>query len=210
MSFYENKILPHLLHLACGNQVVDRQRARVVPEAHGRVLEVGMGSGLNIPHYNPDKVELVWGLEPSEGMRRKAGKNVAAAPFQVQWLDLSAEEIPLENASADTVVLTYTLCTIPDWHAALQEMRRVLKPGGRLLFCEHGSAPDEVVRKWQDRINPVWRTVAGGCNVNRAIPRLITDAGFGIDRMESGYLPKTPKFAGFNYWGAASKGKGTQ
>lgn len=203
MAFYEDKVLPHLLHLACGNQVVDRQRAKVVPEARGRVLEIGMGSGLNIPHYDPDKVELVWGLEPSEGMRRKARKSVAGAPFDVRWLDLPGEEIPLEDNSADTVVLTYTLCTIPDWDRALEQMRRVLKPGGQLLFCEHGSAPDENVRKWQDRINPLWRKLAGGCNVNRAIPRLITGAGFGIDRMDTGYLPKTPKFAGFNYWGAA-------
>ncbi|WP_290651416.1 class I SAM-dependent methyltransferase [Aquisalimonas sp.] len=204
MSFYENHVLPLLLHLACGTRVVDRQRAKVVPEAQGRVLEVGMGSGLNIPHYNPDKVELVWGLEPSEGMRRKARKRLAGAPFEVRWLDLPAEEIPLEDDSADTVVLTYTLCTIPDWHRALEQMRRVLKPGGRLLFCEHGSAPDENVRQWQDRINPLWRRVAGGCNVNRPIPRLIAGAGFGIGRMETGYLPKTPKFAGFNYWGDAS------
>ncbi|PXX95797.1 class I SAM-dependent methyltransferase [Halomonas sp. LBP4] len=199
MSFYENRILPHLLHLACGNKVVDRQRAAVVPAARGRVLEVGMGSGLNIPHYDSHQVELVWGLEPSEGMRR----NVAGAPFEVRWLDLPGEEIPLENDSVDSVVLTYTLCTIPDWHRALEQIRRVLKPGGQLLFCEHGTAPDEAVRKWQDRVNPLWRKVAGGCNLNRDIPELIEHAGFAIQRMETGYLPKVPRFAGFNFWGAA-------
>ena len=134
MSFYENRILPHLLHLSCSHQVVDRQRAAVVPQARGRVLEVGMGSGLNLPHYDPRRVELVWGLEPSEGMRRKARRNVAGAPFEVRWLDLPGEEIPLENDSVDTVVLTYTLCTIPDWHRALEQMRRVLKPGGVFIF----------------------------------------------------------------------------
>lgn len=203
MSFYENHVLPHLLHLSCGHKAVDRQRAAVVPGAWGRVLEVGMGSGLNLPHYDPRQVELVWGLEPSEGMRRKARRNVAGAPFEVRWLDLPGEEIPLESDSVDTVVLTYTLCTIPDWHRALEQMRRVLKPGGQLLFCEHGAAPDEAVRKWQDRVNPLWRKVAGGCNLNRAIPELIEHAGFGLQRMETGYLPKVPRFAGFNFRGAA-------
>lgn len=203
MGFYENRVLPHLAHLACSSRAIERQRAKVVPEAQGRVLEIGMGSGLNIPHYDPDRVELVWGLEPSAGMRRKAQANAARAPFELRWLDLPAEEIPLEDDSADTVVITYTLCTIPDWQRALGQMRRVLKPGGRLLFCEHGSAPDERVRRWQDRITPLWRRLAGGCNLNRAIPRLITDAGLAIDRMDSGYLPKTPRFAGFNYWGTA-------
>ncbi|MBF7053870.1 class I SAM-dependent methyltransferase [Halomonas sp. KAO] len=203
MSFYENRVLPHFLHLACGNTVVDRQRAAVVPQARGRVLEVGMGSGLNIPHYDPDRVELVWGLEPSEGMRRKARHNVIGAPFEVRWLDLPGEEVPLDDNSVDTVVLTYTLCTIPDWHRALEQMRRVLKPGGQLLFCEHGTAPDEAVRQWQDRVNPLWRKVAGGCHLNRAIPELIEHAGFRIQRMETGYLPKVPRFAGFNFWGVS-------
>ncbi|MBB3231176.1 class I SAM-dependent methyltransferase [Halomonas stenophila] len=199
MSFYENHVLPHLLHLA----VVERQRAAVVPQARGRVLEVGMGSGLNLPHYDPHQVELVWGLEPSEGMRRKARHNVAGAPFEVRWLDLPGEEIPLESDSVDTVVLTYTLCTIPDGLRALEQMRRVLQPGGRLLFCEHGTAPDEDVRRWQDRVNPLWCKVAGGCNLNRDIPELIGHAGFGIQRMETDYLSKVPRFAGFNFWGSA-------
>nr|WP_281378377.1 class I SAM-dependent methyltransferase [Halomonas organivorans] len=190
--------------MACGNKVVDRQRAAVVPQARGRVLEVGMGSGLNLPHYDPDRVELVWGLEPSEGMRRKARHHVAGAPFEVRWLNLPGEEIPLEDNSADTVVLTYTLCTIPDWHRALEQMRRVLKPSGQLLFCEHGIAPDEGVRRWQDRVNPLWGKVAGGCHLNRTIPELIEHAGFAILQMETGYLPKVPRFAGFNFWGAAA------
>jgi len=203
MAFYEDRVLPHLLHLACGSRVVEQQRAKVVPQAWGRVLEIGMGSGLNLPHYDPGRVELVWGVEPAEGMRRKARANAARVPFELRWLDLPGEEIPLEDDSADTVVVTYTLCTIPEWQRALAQMRRVLRPDGRLLFCEHGSAPDAGVRRWQERINPVWRKLAGGCNLNRAIPQLITDTGFAIDRMDSGYLPKTPRFAGYNYWGAA-------
>ncbi|SHF60013.1 MULTISPECIES: class I SAM-dependent methyltransferase [Halomonadaceae] len=204
MTFYEQHVLPHLLHLACGSEVVERQRAAVVPQARGRVLEVGMGSGLNLPHYDPQRVELVWGLEPSAGMRRKARHHAAGAPFEVRWLNLPGEEIPLEDDSADTVVLTYTLCTIPDWHRALEQMRRVLKPSGQLLFCEHGTAPDEGVRQWQDRVNPLWRRVAGGCHLNRAIPELIEHAGFRIQRMETGYLPKVPRFAGSNFWGTAA------
>lgn len=204
MSLYEQHVLPHLLHAVCGTKPVQRQRALVVPEAYGRVIEIGMGSGLNLPHYDPDKVELIWGLEPSEAMRRKARRAVAQTTLDIRWLDLPGEEIPLEDNSADTVVLTYTLCTIPDYAQALAEMRRVLKPGGTLLFCEHGEAPDANVRKWQERINPAWRHLAGGCNVNRRISDLIEGNGFGIRRLETGYLPKTPRFAGFNYWGAAA------
>lgn len=204
MSFYEDRILPHAINLACGSKPVLKQREKVVPHAQGRILEVGMGSGINIPYYDIDKVEMVWGLEPSEGMRRKARTRVEAAPFELQWLDLPGEEIPLEDNSADTVVLTYTLCTIPDWRAALSQMRRVLKPGGKLLFSEHGKAPDEAVRKWQNRINPFWGKIAGGCHLNRDIPRLLTEGQFKIEKLESMYVPSTPKFAGFTYWGSAS------
>lgn len=203
MSFYENQVLPHLIHMACGLDVFDRQRAALVPVARGRVLEVGMGSGHNLPHYDPSQVELVWGLEPSAGMRRKARQHVADVPFEVRWLDLPGEEIPLDDNSADTVVITYTLCTIPDWHLALEQMRRVLKPGGQLLFCEHGTAPDKGVRQWQDRITPLWRRAAGGCHLNRNIPELLRQSGFSVQRMQSGYLPSMPRVAGFNFRGAA-------
>ena len=144
-----------------------------MPLAEGRVLEIGMGSGINLPYYNPDKVDMVWGLEPSEGMRRKAQKNLNKSHFDVQWIDLPSEEIPLDTNSADTIVLTYTLCTIPNWQQVLEEMRRVLKPQGSLLFCEHGEAPDDNIRTWQQRINPVWKKLAGGCNLNRPIPSLL-------------------------------------
>ena len=161
-----------------------------------------MGSALNIPFYDPDKIDFVWGLEPSRAMRKKARRNLGRAPFEVRLLDLPGEEIPLDNNSVDTVLLTYTLCTIPDWHNALQQMRRVLKTGGKLVFCEHGLAPDEQVRKWQDRVNPFWKKVAGGCHLNRPIPDYIEEGGFTIQTLETGYLPG-PKFAGFNYWGVA-------
>lgn len=203
MSFYDNHILPHVIDLACGSKPVLKQREKIVPQAEGRILEIGMGSGINIPFYDPDKVEKVWGLEPSEGMREKARSRVEAAPFELEWLGLPGEEIPLDNDSADTIVLTYTLCTIPDWRAAVEQMRRVLKPGGKLLFSEHGKAPDEAVRKWQDRINPVWKKIGGGCHLNRDIPKLLTEGGFAIKKLDTMYVPSTPKVAGFTYWGYA-------
>ncbi len=204
MSFYEQHILPHVIDLACGEKVIMDERSSLLGAAEGRVLEVGMGSGLNLRYYNPDKVDFVWGLEPSEGMRKKARKNLARSPVQVEWLGLPGEEIPLDNHSADTVVLTFTLCTIPDWEAALKQMHRVLKPGGRLLFCEHGAAPDASVARWQDRINPVWKKVAGGCHLNRRIPELLAQGGFTIGDLQMDYLPKTPRIAGFRYKGYAT------
>jgi ubiquinone/menaquinone biosynthesis C-methylase UbiE len=205
MGFYENHILPRMIDLACSAGPILKQRAKVVPMAEGRVLEVGMGSAINIPFYDADRIEMVWGLEPSEGMRRKAAPRIANAPFPIEWLGLPGEEIPLEDNSADTVLLTFTLCTIPDFAKALDQMRRVLKPGGRLLFAEHGEAPDENVRKWQNRVNPIWKRIAGGCHVNRPIPKLIEDGGFKIDNVESMYLPGSPKFAAFQYWGFATQ-----
>ncbi len=205
MSFYENRILPHVINAACGSKPIMRRRNMVVPHCEGRVLEVGMGSGINLPLYDASKVEMVWGLEPSEGMRRKAQTRLNASDVPVTWLDLPGESIPLDDNSADTVLLTFTLCTIPGAEQALSEMRRVLKPGGTLLFCEHGLAPDKSVQRWQHRINPVWKKIAGGCHVNRDIPALISNAGFNIQSLQTEYAEKTPKIAGFLNWGSAGK-----
>jgi ubiquinone/menaquinone biosynthesis C-methylase UbiE len=204
MNFYEEYCLPHLINCACGLTAVEHQRARIVPQACGHVLEVGMGSGLNLKYYDTDRVERVWGLEPSEGMRRKARKNIASSNIRVDWLGLPGEKIPLDNNSVDTVVLTYTLCTIPDWSTALAGMHRVLKANGKLLFCEHGEAPDIRLRKWQRRINPVWKKFTGGCNLNRDIPRLIHSAGFNIDQIEQGYVDGL-RIAAYHYLGVATK-----
>lgn len=203
MGFYEQKILPKIIAKACAAPPILKQREKVVPACEGRVLEIGMGSGLNLPYYDTSKVDMVFGLEPSEGMRALAAPAAEAAPFDVEFLGLPGEEIPLDDASVDTVLLTYTLCTIPDGMKALGQMKRVLKPGGQLLFCEHGAAPDESVAKWQNRINPIWKKLLGGCNVNREIPKMIEAAGFSIADIDSMYLPSTPRFAGFNYWGQA-------
>lgn len=184
-------------------KAIAKQREKVVPAAKGKVLEVGMGSGLNLTHYDTNKVEFVWGLEPSEGMRKKAQMNIIASPIDVKWLGLPSEKIPLGDNEADTVVLTYTLCTITGWLEALQEMRRVLKPDGQLLFCEHGLSPDAGIQKWQHRINPMWKVLAAGCNLNREIPDCLEQGGFKIDTLQSDYIPG-PKFATYNYWGTAS------
>ena len=136
-------------------------------------------------------------------MRLRAAPRIEDAPFPVEWLGLPGEEIPLEDDSADTVLLTFTLCTIPDFGKALEQMRRVLKPGGQLLFAEHGAAPDASVRKWQDRVNPIWKVLAGGCHINREVPRLIEEAGFKIESLDTMYLPNTPRVAAYQYWGSA-------
>ncbi|MEQ9547710.1 MAG: class I SAM-dependent methyltransferase [Marinobacter sp.] len=205
MSFYENRILPHIIDRACSMGQVMKLRSQVVPRAKGRVLEVGMGSAINLEFYNPDNVSLVYGLEPSEGMRRKALPNLARSPVQVEWLDLPGERIPLDDHSVDTVLLTFTLCTIPDWQAALQQMWRVLKPGGELLFLEHGESPHDSTRKWQHRITPGWKKLAGGCHLNRHIADLIRHAGFEILELENLYIPKAPRIAGYIYKGRAVK-----
>jgi ubiquinone/menaquinone biosynthesis C-methylase UbiE len=180
-----------------------KQRDKVVPRAHGRVLEIGTGTGHNLPLYDPAQVELLWALEPSHAMRDRAARNERASRVAVHWLDLPGEQIPLADASVDTIVMTYTLCTIPDWEAALGQMRRVLRPDGELLFCEHGAAPDPDVRRWQDRLNGVWKKIGGGCNLNRAVPALLDAGGFRVEQIEEMYLPGTPRFAGYNYWGSA-------
>jgi SAM-dependent methyltransferase len=203
MGFYDRYILPRVVNLACGTKPVGKQRRKVVPLAEGRVLEIGIGSGLNLPYYDPGRIERVIGLDPAEEIMSYARRKAQAVPFPVEYLALEGESIPLEPQSVDTVLVTYTLCTIPDAITALEGMRRVLKQGGRLIFCEHGKAPDEAVRRWQDRLNPLWGWFGGGCNLNRDIPALIEAGGFRVDDLETMYLPGTPRFSGFNYWGSA-------
>ena len=202
MSIYEDRILPHLVDFACSTRPTRKQREKIVPLAQGDVLEIGFGSGLNLPFYDRAKVHRIWGLEPSAGMRRKARPMVDASGLDVEFIDLPGECTPLESNSVDTVLVTYSLCTIPDVAAALEGILRVLKPGGSLLYCEHGIAPDERVRRWQQRLNPVWRRVAGGCNMDRDIPGLIRNAGFEITADERMYIPGL-KMLCYNYWGRA-------
>lgn len=203
MGFYDKYILPRFINCACGTPPVMKQREKIVPRATGTVLEIGIGSGLNLPYYNASGVERLIGLDPSEESWALAGKRAEHLPFDVEFIGLPGEEIPLDEASVDTVLVTYSLCTIPDPVSALQGMARVLKPGGQLLFCEHGEAPDAGVRKWQNRVNPFWQRIAGGCQLNRDIPGLLREGGFKVDDLEQMYLPKTPRIAGYNFWGSA-------
>jgi ubiquinone/menaquinone biosynthesis C-methylase UbiE len=201
MGFYENRILPHLVHLSMRQNTFLAYRRRLVPAAQGRVLEIGVGSGLNLPLYT-DAADHVVGLDTSPrllSMARQVHQSGARSP---ELIEGSAEALPLEDHSIDTVVTTWTLCTIPDVHAALREMRRVLKPSGALLFVEHGRSPDENVRRWQDRLTPVWKRLGGGCHLNRPIRELLEDSGFSIERIETGNM-KGPKPLTFMYEGKA-------
>ena len=203
-SWYDRRILPFLLDFACSMKAVGEQRQKVVPRAAGTVLEIGIGSGLNMAHYDKAKVTKIIGLDPSLQMQARAKKRVADAGLDVELIGLSAEKIPLNDESVDTVLVTYTLCTIPEPVYAIKEMNRVLKPEGKLIFCEHGRAPDEKVRRWQDRLTPYWKKLCGGCHLNRDIPALLNEGGFLSNDLTSMYL-EGPRPMTFNYWGEASK-----
>lgn len=202
MSFYNRHIMPRFINCVCGMSEISDQRQKVVPGAEGLVVEIGIGSGLNLPHYDPAKVSKVIGIDPDEQMWKAGRDRISQSAVPVERVGLSGEQIPLEKHTADTVLVTYSLCTIPDAVAALQEMRRILKPGGRLLFLEHGAAPEEGVRKWQARIDPVWKRLAGGCHSGRPIPQLLDQAGWKIDELSEGYI-SGPKPLAYNYWGSA-------
>ena len=203
MGFYDKYVLPKVLNCTCGSKPIQYQRKKVVPLAEGVVLDVGIGSGLNIPFYDMSKIDKVLGLDPSEELNNIAKGVAEENEVDVDFMLCGAEDIPLPDNHVDTLLITYTMCTIPKVSAANKEMLRVLKPGGKFVFCEHGLAPDANIAKWQSRINPIWSKIAGGCYLNRNIPELITSAGFVIENMEQMYLPSTPKFAGYNYWGSA-------
>jgi ubiquinone/menaquinone biosynthesis C-methylase UbiE len=207
LGFYNKYILPKFLNCACGTKPINFQRDKIVPLAKGIVLDVGIGSGLNIPFYNKSKIDHLYGLDPSDELLKIAKSIAEKHELEIEFLECGAEAIPLPDNSIDTVLITYTMCTIPDVELSNLEIMRVLKPEGQLLFCEHGLAPDKNIVKWQRRINPIWNKIAGGCNLNRDIPKLITSSGFKILDMEEMYLPSTPKFAGYNYWGVAKKQK---
>lgn len=201
MSFYDKWILPRLVDVAMRNKEATRYRSQVVPKARGAVLEIGVGSGLNLPFYGAS-VERLYGLDPSEELLVMARKKARAIAFPIDFLAHSGEEIPLDDASIDTVVTTWTLCSIPDPAKALKEMRRALKPGGMLLFAEHGLAPELRVQGWQQRLNPLWSRLTGGCNLNRKMDQLIRAAGFLITELETEYA-KGPRPMSYIYSGLA-------
>lgn len=202
-SFYERRILPKLLACACTSSPIMRQRAKIVPLASGRVLELGIGMGLNLALYDADRVESVAGVDPAPELRALAQAAPRDPRLAVTVTDGTAEALPFEEASFDCVVCTFTLCSVHTPQQALAEARRVLKPGGRFLFCEHGLAPDPDVAKWQRRVEPIWKRLAGGCHLTRPVTASISGAGFTISSVETIYLPKTPRIAGWNEWGVA-------
>jgi ubiquinone/menaquinone biosynthesis C-methylase UbiE len=201
MGFYSDVILPRICDLSMRNKQLLPFRQRVIDAAEGRVLEIGVGSGLNLAFYRPP-VREVLALEPAPRLMTMARGASHRASTPVSFLEASAEAIPLEQHCVDTIVTTWTMCSIPHAATALAEMRRVLRPGGKLLFVEHGLAPDEGVRRWQDRLTPAWRCISGGCHLNRPIASMIEGAGFRIDRIETGYIPG-PKPLTFMYEGSA-------
>ena len=203
MGFYQHRVFPWLLHHAMKNREVGRWRAKVIPAARGRVLEIGVGSGLNLPFY-PDQVTGLSAIDPSPELLALARPLLAGVKFEVSLLQGSAEALPFENRCFDSVVSTWTLCSIGQVSRALGEMRRVLRPDGTLIFLEHGHAPDPGVARWQDRLNPLWNRCAGGCNLNREIDRLIADAGFRITGLETGYLIKGPRPLTYHFQGQAA------
>jgi ubiquinone/menaquinone biosynthesis C-methylase UbiE len=201
MSFYQQHVVPCLVHLAMRQKQHGPFRQRVVGAAEGRVLEIGVGSGLNFPFYGA-AVTSVIGLEPSSSLLRMARSRVSSAKAPITLLDASAEAIPIESGSIDTVVTTWTLCTIPNAALALAEIRRVLRPGGALRFVEHGRAPEPGVARWQDRLDPLWSRLAGGCHLNRKIDALILGNAFRIEALENARLPG-PRTHTFLYEGSA-------
>ncbi|HZR03985.1 MAG TPA: class I SAM-dependent methyltransferase [Burkholderiales bacterium] len=203
MPFYRDHILPRLIDCSCSLPLVTRQREKIVPLATGRVLDVGAGSGLNLPLYDAARVTEVVGIEPDPTLRGLAQQRAQGRPFPIRLLPLRAEEDGLERQSFDTIVVTYALCSIQQIEAALANLRRLLKPNGRVLFCEHGAAPDANVRKWQDRLAPLWLSLAGGCHLNRDSVALLRSSGFAIDAFEMFYLRHTPRILGYHTIGTA-------
>lgn len=201
MGLYSHYVLPRLINFAMSREVVAHLRAAHVPAARGVVLEVGIGSGLNLPFYTAEVTRL-YGVDPSAELIAMARRMAEGVRFPVELLQQGAERIPLDEGAVDTVVVTWSLCSIDDPLRVLRELRRVLKPGGAFIFVEHGLAPDAGVRKWQNRLTPIWRHMAGGCHLNRKMDDLIREAGFTMTSVEMGYIPG-PRVATYMYEGRA-------
>lgn len=204
MSVYHRCMLPWLLDLGMRHKQLARLRERSVAAAEGRVLEIGVGSGLNIPFY-PRTLEALMGIDPSPELLAKARKHAAWTHFPVELMQGEGEDLPLEDQTVDSVVMTWTLCSVHDPLAVLRQIRRVLRPTGRLIFIEHGLAPEAGVRRWQHRITPLWRRLAGGCHLDRPVDVLIEQAGLRVAEIETGYLVRGPRPWTFHYRGLAGR-----
>jgi SAM-dependent methyltransferase len=205
MSFYRDHIYPHLVNLLGDPPPIREIRGRTIPLAEGNVLEIGAGSGANFPHYDPTRMNKLYALEPNPGMIRLAEKRQLQTKLNIEFLDLPGERIPLDDDTVDTVVSTFTLCTITGIVDAIQGIVRVLKPGGRLIFFELGLSPDPAVQRWQKRLEPISRWMFQGLYLTRHIPALLMDGGFKIQQMEMGYLAEFPKSLSYYWWGTAMK-----
>lgn len=201
MGFYSRFILPRLIDSACSQPPLTELRGALVPQATGRVLEIGIGSGLNLPLYRD--IESLTGLEPNPSLTSRAQERARRLGLDVNVLAARAEEIPAPPKSFDSIVCTWTLCSVSDPAQVLSEMRRVLKQYGKLYFIEHGLAPDEPTQAWQRRLNPIWGVIGGGCQLNRNVPKLISQAGFDTLELETGFVPG-PRFAAFMFRGIAA------
>jgi ubiquinone/menaquinone biosynthesis C-methylase UbiE len=204
MSLYEKYFLPKLLDFCCGMEGFQNKRSQIVPLAHGRILEIGIGSGLNFDHYNFDKVEEIIGVDPAVSSVAMARSRSSQYNSKISFIESSAESIDLPSSTFDCVVIGYSLCTIPDPLKALAEARRLMKPEGSLFFMEHGLAPEQNIQKWQHRLTPGWKKIGGGCNLNRDIENLISTSGFQFKSLSKKYI-KGPKIAAFQYYGEAIK-----
>ena len=202
MGWYDRIVLPRLIDAACSQPPMTRLRGEYVSQASGRVLEMGIGSGLNLQHYNVDKVDAIVGVDPAAELTVKAQERAERLDVPVEVLGLSGEDLDIDNSSFDTIVCTWTLCSIPNPYRAVEEMRRVLKPGGQLIFVEHGRSDEAAVQKWQRRIEPLWKKIGGGCHLTRRADDLLEDGGFKINQFASGY-EKGPKVAAFMMHGIA-------
>ena len=203
MPFYKDHVYPHLVSILGNPKPIKKIRQRILPSAQGDVLEIGVGPGVNFVHYDPARVNKVYALEPNPGMLRRAEEQRRQTQLDIEFLDLPGERIPLADGAVDTVVSTFTLCTIPGVVEAIQGIRRVLKPDGKFIFFEHGLSPDPGVRRWQARSEPFFHWVFEGCHVTRDIPSLIGEGGFKIEQMDAGYLAPFPKSGSYCWWGVA-------
>lgn len=204
MSIYSRYILPGLIHWACSNGSSDTKRAMVVPLARGRVLEIGIGSGNNLPHYDGSRVKHLTAIDPLEELWNKRSIDLSTLPFEVEYIKGGAEHIPARDASFDSVVTTFTLCSVQDIHGSLKEIQRVLKPGGVLLYSEHGRSPRKGTERWQKLLNPLWKRVSGGCHLDRDIPDLLEQHGFSTEDISTGFMPGW-QLTSYSYWGSALK-----
>ena len=204
MPLYRDHVYPHLVSVLGDPKPIKEVRQRVVPLAQGKVLEIGVGSGVNFPHYDPARVSKVYALEPNPGMMRLAEEQRRRVELDIEFLGLPGERIPLEDSAVDTVVSTFTLCTIPGAAETLQGLRRVLKPGGKFIFFEHGLSPDAAVQRWQKRTEPLFQWAFEGCHVTRDIPALISKSGFKLEQIEAGYVSPFPKSGSYCWWGVAA------